>query len=116
MSEMRRTPRGQAKLAHQPVGEVCRGGEALGSSGAHRIRLEADRLDHAGHGADTEVERVEGLEGEALVVLQVLGIGERQGLDGALQGAVIRGDERGLGAHEFSRVRVALLRHDGTAG
>ena len=106
----------QAELAHQPVCKVCRRGEALCGSSAHVIRLELDRLDHAGHGAHTEVKRVEGLECQALVVLKVFRIGQRQGFHGALKTDIKARDQRRLGPDQLRCVRIALLRHDGGAG
>ena len=61
-------------------------------------------------------EAVEGVEGDLLVLLHVLRIGERQALhddEQALEGA---GDAPDLGARQLGGVRVALLRHDRGAG
>ena len=71
---------GTPGLAHQPVGEIGRGGEAALGQRAHPVGAERRALDHPGHRRDRQREQVVRLEHRRLVVLHVLRIGERQAL------------------------------------
>ena len=77
---------------------------------AREVRLEI--ADHAGHGGEPKLQRGKRVEGRLLVLLHVLGVGERQPLHHHEQRDKGAGDAPGLGAHELGRVGVALLRHD----
>ena len=66
--------------------------------------------------ASASDKRVERVEHRLLVLLHVLGIGERQALHHREQRDEGAGDAAGLGAHQLGGVGVALLRHDRGAG
>ena len=102
--------------AHQPIRQVRGGGEASTGHGAHAGRVRLQVPHHAGHGGQAERERVRRVEHRLLVLLHVLGVGERQALHHRQQRHQRAGDAAGLGAHQLGGVRVALLRHDGAAG
>ena len=104
------------ELAHQPVGHIGGGGEAGGGRGMHVVAVGLHVRNHAGHGRQRQGEGVERIEGDFLVFLHVLGIGERQALHYHKQRVERSQDAPDLGAHQFGGVRIALLRHDRGAG
>ncbi len=106
----------QVQFAHQPVGQIGRGREARAGGGGHPFGVGTQRRDHGGHGVQGQVQGVEGLEHRRLVLLHVLGIGQRKTLHHRGQGDQRAHDPARLGPHQFGGVGVALLRHDGRAG
>ena len=102
--------------AHQPVGEIGGGGIAFAGRLLHLGGIGHEIADHAGHRRDRQRQSGQSVHDAFLVLLHVLGISERQSLHDD-ENAVERADDAaGLAAHQFGRVRVALLRHDGRAG
>ena len=112
---MRLTER-QPRLAHQPVGEVGRGGEAAFGEATHPIGAEGRAFNHAGHRRDRQAEQVVRLEYRRFVVLHVLRIGERQALHRHHQRGLAAEDAPGVAADQLGGVGIALLRHDRAAG
>ncbi len=106
-----------AQCTDEPVGKIGGGGKALGRRLAHHLLVGHHVAHHAGGGGDHQRQGVEGVEGGLLVLLHVLGIGKRQALHHHQKRGQRADNAARLGAHQFGRVRVALLRHDrGTAG
>ena len=99
-------------LADEQVGDVGRGDELVGRGVGHPLAVERRRRQHPPRRGEAELERVGRVEEVLLVLLQILVVGERQGVHDPEQRAVMGGDARRLRAQELGRVRVLLLRHD----
>ena len=74
--------------------------------------MKADTRDHSVGGGERELERVNGVEQVLLVLLEVLVVGEREGVHYTVQPAQMRDDARGLRAQQLGCVGVLLLGHD----
>ena len=111
-----RLAEGHAGLAGEPVGHVRGGGKTRARRGAHGVATWRHVAHHAGHGGERQRQAGKRVEDLLLVLLHVLGIGERQALHDDQQRGEGAGDAAGLGAHQLGGVRVALLRHDRGAG
>ena len=106
----------QPEPAHQPVGEVGRGGVAGAGRFAHASHVGLEIAHHAGHGREAQRQRLQRVERAFLVLLHVLGIGERQALHDDQQACSAPRMRPALAAHEFGGIGIALLRHDRGAG
>jgi hypothetical protein len=111
---MMRLAERQARLAHQPVGQIGRGGKALAAAAASRA-VRRHVAHHPGHRGQRQHQRVGGVEDLFLVFLHVLGIGQRQPLHHREQRHGGPQDPPQLGAQQFRRIGVLLLRHDAAA-
>ena len=104
------------QLLDQPVGDIGGGGKPRIGGGAHALLVDREVFNHAGHRGKRQAERIQRVEGDFLVFLHVLGIGERQALHHHHQAGQCAHDAADLGADQLGRIRVALLRHDRAAG
>ena len=105
-----------AALPHQPVGQIGRGGVAEFGSGAHARGVESRAGDHSGHRRDREAHQAGGFEHRRLVVLHVLGIGQRQAFHRDHQAGEAADHAARMPAHQFGSIGVLLLRHDRRTG
>ena len=106
----------QVQTLDQPVGEVSGRRISRTRDGGHSglVRLEVQH--HPGHGADCQIQVIERPEDRRFVLLHVLVVGQRQALHHGVEGHEIAADRANLGAHQFSRIGIALLRHNRRAG
>ena len=106
----------QARLAHQPVGEVGGGRVAGSGCSAHAVGADGHVAHHPGHRGNREFQVFRGIEDLFLIFLHVLGVGERQALHDGQQCDERTVDASRLRADQFGRIGVLLLRHDRGAG
>ena len=114
--DMVRIAERQLQHAHQPVRQIGRGGEAGSGELAHPRQVRRHVAHHAGDRGQRQRPGLGRVEHRLLVLLHVLGIGERQALHHGQQRDQRAGDPPGLRPHQLGRIRIALLRHDRTAG
>ena len=100
----------------EPVGKIGGGGVAGPRGLFHGFQIGCHVLDHAGHRGEAEGEALQRVERAFLVLLHILGIGERQALHDDEQAGERADDAARFGADEFSGIGIALLRHDRRAG
>ena len=89
------------------------------SDRGHRLHgrgVERQGFDHAGQRRHRHRQCFGRVEQRLLVLLQILGVGERQRLEDRGNGDKRSENPSRLGAHEFRGVGVPLLRHDGRPG
>ena len=104
------------QCADDPVGQVGGRGIAFFGGGLHGLLIDGQIAHHAGQCGQRQFQRIGGSEGRLLVFLQILGIGERQALHHNEQPGEGAQDASHLGARQFRRIGIALLRHDRGAG
>ena len=107
---------GQAQPAHEPVGQIGRGREPRPRRRRQRVAVGLHVAHHPRHRRECEHQAVGGVEDLFLVLLHVLGIGEREALHHRHQPDRGAEDPPDLGADQLGRVGVLLLRHDRGAG
>ena len=98
--------------SHEQIGDVGRRDQLVGGGLCHALAPEAHPLHHSGGGGERERERVGDVEQVRLVLLQVLVVGEGQGVDDAVEGGEVGDHARRLRPQQLGRVGVLLLRHD----
>ncbi len=64
-------------LAHEVIGQIGGGGEALAGGGTHAGAIRLDGGDHVGKGAQAAQHGVDGIEQRLFVFLIVLVVGQR---------------------------------------
>ena len=106
---------GHFQAAHQPIRQIGRGGKARPGSGGQALGLGLHIPHHAGCGSKRQGQGFGGIENAFLVFLHILEIGQRQALHHRHQPHQRADHTARLAAHQFRRIGVALLRHDGTA-
>ena len=89
---------------------------AGGGGGAHPLGHELQVGDHPGHRGEAERQQVVRVEQRRLVVLQILGIGQRQALQQHQQRDQVADDPRRMAADQLGGVGVALVGHDRRSG
>src|SRR3546814_11948660 len=92
-----------------------RGREARSGKRTHPVGAKGQRFDHHGHRGERQRERVESAENRLLVVLKILGIGERPPLDADRVELTAAEQPPGARAPQFSGGGIALLRPSRTA-
>ena len=103
-------------LADQQVGDVGGGDHLVGGRGGEPLAVEAQAGEQPLGRLEAELDRVDGVEQRLLVLLQVLGVGERERVQDAGERRQRAGDPRRLRAQQLGRVGVLLLRHQARAG
>ena len=106
----------EAGDAHQPVGQIGRRRKALPGGVAQALAARLHIAHHAGRRREAELERIDSLENRDFVLLHILAVGERQAFHHRQQCDESPVQPARLGAHQFGRIGVALLRHDRAAG
>ena len=101
---------------YQPVRKIGGGGIARACHFFHPRFIGRHVAHHASHRRNAERERAQRIDRAVFVLLHVFLIGERQPLHHHEQRIECADDAAGLGAHQFGRVRIALLRHHRGAG
>ena len=96
----------------EPVGQIGRRREPGFRGLAHGRRVDRHVADHPGQRGDAQADAVVGVEHRLLVLLQVLGIGQRQALDHGQQADEVADHPAALGPGQLGGIRVALLGHD----
>ena len=82
-------------LADQQVGDVGRGHHLVGRRLGQPLAVEAQPGEHPLGRLEAELDRVDGVEQRLLVLLEVLGVGERQRVQHAERGSSARPATRG---------------------
>ncbi len=106
----------QFQHPNQPVRQIGGGSEPRARELAHALRVRGHVAHHPRRGGQHQRPGLGGVEHRLLVLLHVLGIGERQAFHHRQQADQRSVDPPGLGPHQLGGVRVALLRHDRAAG
>ena len=106
---------GHAKFAHQPVGQIGSGGKTARRHLAHARCVKRHIGNHAGHRGDGQSQQVICLKHRRFIVLHIFGICERQTLHRDHQAVHAANDPACMATHQFRRIGIALLRHDGAA-
>ena len=105
----------QAQTAHQPIGQIGRGGKAARRRRAQDIAVGGHVRHHPRHRRQTQHQRIGRIKGLFLVLLHVLGIGQRQPFHDGEQGHRRPQNPPQFSPKQLGRIGVFLLRHDRTA-
>ena len=101
---------------HQVFGDVGRQQRWIRRGGAHRIRVEAHRLNELGQDGERRSGRVDGIEQRALVLLKVAVVCEGQTLEQRHQRHDVAHDTRRAPAGQLGGIGILLLRHQRRPG
>ena len=103
-------------LAGQPVRKIGCGGMAGRGRRAHAIGEELEVGHHPGHRRQAQAQQIMRIEQRRLVVLKVLGIGQRKALQQDEQPDQVADDPRRMAADQLCGVGIALVGHDRRTG
>jgi hypothetical protein len=102
--------------ANQQVGDLGCGQHLVAGRGLQALAVELDPLEDPGGHLQGRLDRLDRVEERFLVLLHVLAIGERQGVQHPEQGREITDHAGRLGPQQLGRIGVLLLGHDARPG
>ena len=103
-------------MVYQVIGRVGGIGEALLGAFFHNILSEGHGGDHAGKQKKAALYGIDGVEGQFLILLEILVVGQRDSLHDRQHGHQGAVDPSGFSADQLGDIRVLFLGHDAAAG